>query len=1200
MLIHRLSVFSACAALSAACGGEASPTSGVPESVTSELPPGAVDVLARVSAEPAVAEDGNIELVTMPATPEPAAEGLGRWRQVSAPLHVTVATDGSGRTEIRIPGTHDSVRVSRVAPDGATSGAVEAALEGSIVRLREVVPHVDSLLFGLERGLEELWVLHRPEGRVEYELELPPGYALSQSSTAVEIVDARGRAKLRVLADKAWDAAGQELAAFPVVEGSRLRVEVEGDGTWPITVDPEWQAGEQGLQVARKLHAATLLADGRVLITGGISAGLATDAAEIYDPIGGHFEAIAGMNARRAGHTATLLRDATVLIAGGNVTGESATGELFYPVTRTFHRIEAGLQQQDRAGHTASLLYPDAAAGTDVDHPGIVLLAGGCVPEEGRQAWRTCGTPLRDAEVYDGREQKFISVGSMAYEYGRAQHTATLKSATPTNPSMVIFAGGTGVTQAASEVFLPAPPEQGYGRFEPAGSVGVGRSSHTATLLHDYKVLLVGNAVTQDNAESASVWDPPTVLGAAGTVTSLPPLHDVRSWHSATLLPTGRVVLAGGISSTLSASAQDYPPLDTVEHFDPEQGFFLVDGALHEARAFHTSTLLPNSTVLVTGGSQRGGGEHLTAEIFVAEEGSFSELGNVSALGSHTATLLPPEPAVNAEGILQPPQRLLIVGGGVATQPTELRELDIASGTAAVVGTLSTSRPGHTATLLRDGTVLIVGGGDSGASAELYRPASRELSSIDGPAHGRSYHTAMLLPNGSVLIAGGTRETAPVEIFDSVTGFEEVRDLHLPPLTGHTSSLLPDGRVLIAGGTASGVPQGAFFVYDPQRERVAQGSLSDPRAGHTATVLPSGGVLIAGGRASEPLSSAALIHFDVDRTTVEALSLGDPRDKHTATLLVDGRVLLIGGGPGSELYDPMANEFVPGPLLNTNRIAHTATLLPTAGVLVLGGGGDAPPEVWEDDTLHPDERRAEIRDIAANVRTPDGLVSVVAGQSVPFSGHSFTCMSEASGGRQSTSSTNHPVAYWMPLGGGTPSLGGVTQWSSTQGLYAPPLTPYPGPGLLFFITNGIRSAGRMVTVEPAPLSQPCSSGSECASGFCSNSVCCNALCDGDCEECNPEGACVEKADGTVCSADDGQPAHCVSRICEPGCTSNYDCPDGVCGVDGLCRNPITPAESSGCAVPARSGGSDGTFIAGLLLLAALGRRGASQILGRTS
>ena len=185
--------------------------------------------------------------------------------------------------------------------------------------------------------------------------------------------------------------------------------------------------------------------------------------------------------------------------------------------------------------------------------------------------------------------------------------------------------------------------------------------------------------------------------------------------HTATLLPNGQVLVAGG-GNTDSGSA-----LASAELYDPASGTWTATGSLVTARLSHTATLLPNGQVLVAGGGNSSSGTLASAELYDPASGTWTATGSlVTRRTEHLATLLPNGQVLVAEGFNT---------DGAALASAEL--YDPAS------GTWDGDRQHHcrhwdiggTATLLPDGKVLDAGGSLSlppGASdfAELYDPAS--------------------------------------------------------------------------------------------------------------------------------------------------------------------------------------------------------------------------------------------------------------------------------------------------------------------------------------------------------------------------------------------------------------------------------------------------------------------------------------------
>lgn len=239
---------------------------------------------------------------------------------------------------------------------------------------------------------------------------------------------------------------------------------------------------------------------------------------------------------------------------------------------------------------------------------------------------------------------------------------------------------------------------------------------------------------------------------------------------------------------------------------------------------------------------------------------------------------------------------------------------------------------GYTATMMLDGKVLVAGGrtGAPGSSpqivvpnAELYDPDTGRWTTIGSMVHARVGHTATLLPDGKVLVVGGaTYHTdgslsvlGSAELYDPATGTWTATGRPHGAKAFHTATPLADGSVLIAGGDG---PAGAATErYDPSAGQWTDtGSMRVARREQTATLLLDGRVLAAGGRAADrnggkPSASAELYDPTTGRWTATA-SMAGARAQQAAALLADGRVLVVGGEKdlltmnwlaSSELYD---------------------------------------------------------------------------------------------------------------------------------------------------------------------------------------------------------------------------------------------------------------------------------------------------------
>ena len=488
-------------------------------------------------------------------------------------------------------------------------------------------------------------------------------------------------------------------------------------------------------------------------------------------------------------------------------------------------------------------------------------------------------------------------------------------------------------TPTPTPVPTPTPtPTPTPAPFETTGALVTPRSFHTATLLSSGKVLVTGGTTGNGNPlSSAELYDP-----ASGTWVATGNLANARSSHTATLLPNGKVLVTGGQNGG--------NPLASAELYDPATGAWSATNSLAIPRYSHTATLLPNGKVLVAGGQT--GSSLTSAELYDPASGTWVATGSLAnARSSHTATLLP-------NG------KVLVTGGQNGGNPLASAELyDPASGTWVGNGSLQTARYSQTATLLPNGKVLVAGDGGSGllASAELYDSPSASFGPSGDIVTLRVYHTATLLPSGKVLIAGGLnfdQYLASAELYDPVTGTWGTTGALATAREAHTATLLPSGKVLVAGGyNQSDRFLASAELYDPATGSwSATGSLAAARRNHCATLLGDGRVLVTGGTNGPSALASAEVYDPATGTWSTTGSLATGRFIHAATLLTSGNVLVSGGLDSggnalssAELYNPVTGSWSTTGSFAPARYGHTATLLPNGKVVVAGGssGGDA-------------------------------------------------------------------------------------------------------------------------------------------------------------------------------------------------------------------------------------------------------------------
>lgn len=351
------------------------------------------------------------------------------------------------------------------------------------------------------------------------------------------------------------------------------------------------------------------------------------------------------------------------------------------------------------------------------------------------------------------------------------------------------------------------------------------------------------------------------------TRTALSPMSLQRSGHTATPLPSGKVLFIGGGADGLVASYGQ----TAIDLYDPGTQTFTHVGDLLQARTSHTATLLNDGRILVTGGAE-----------------------------------------------------------DVLGEPTRTAEIvDTTTFVSSPLPNLATERALHTATLLADGRVLVAGGTSSfqnpfaivtsgKSSTDLFNPVTNTFAAGPSMAEPRIGHTATRLNDGRVLVAGGFANIA--SLIPYITNKAQV---YLPNLGigsfgssitmtsdrfGHAAVLKADGNVLIAGGAADQLsdPINPLAVASIEEFVVGSlsfqphGALSKARGALTGTRLPNGNMVFAGGAfgsLATPTADDTLDLYDVGIAGVtSAMPMQHVRGYHTATTLVDGTILLAGGG----------------------------------------------------------------------------------------------------------------------------------------------------------------------------------------------------------------------------------------------------------------------------------------------------------------
>jgi N-acetylneuraminic acid mutarotase len=371
-------------------------------------------------------------------------------------------------------------------------------------------------------------------------------------------------------------------------------------------------------------------------------------------------------------------------------------------------------------------------------------------------------------------------------------------------------------------------------------------------------------------------------LGCAGAAqaawSGIDALGTARYGHTATPLPDGRVLVAGG---------NDSGPLGSAELYDPAAHRWSNAHSMNVARHGHAAVLMRSGKILVAGGSA------------------------------------PADPASNASGY---------------TRTAEI--YDPAANTWTEAASMSTGRFQPTMTALPDGRVLVAGGsGDIEtpdgvraavplASAEVYDPANDSWTDVPSMSVPRALATATPIENGKVLVAGGyddaTGELSSAELYDpstdrwSKTGsLAEARD-------AATATALPNGEVLVAGGDSGDGALASAELYRPASGTWrAAARMAGVRQTAAAALLSDGTVLVAGGedaRFGDLLDTTERYDPAADRWT-DGARMAAARTRHTLTALDGGRALAVGGNPGG---------FASG-LGSVDRFSQVATTVTAAG-----------------------------------------------------------------------------------------------------------------------------------------------------------------------------------------------------------------------------------------------------------------------------
>lgn len=777
------------------------------------------------------------------------------------------------------------------------------------------------------------------------------------------------------------------------------------------------------LAMPRSGHAAALLPDGRVLVVGSTNTG-ASATAELYDPASHRWQSGPALARAEAGASLTVLSSGKVLLIGQNRSlFDPSTNSWTTPIPMSRHR-----------GHTATAM----ATGP------VLIAGGGTVPgsESDLLEWYE---PISDTLTYWGRLNQ-----------ARADHAAVRLTS-----GKVLIAGGHGggATLSSAEVFDPL-----YNAIE-SGTPGMlgARSGFSLTLLGNGKVLAAGGSDGSANLTSAEIYDP-----VAGTWQWTGGMSVPRSGHAATLLPDGKVLVSGGETAPGIAAT-------TAEIYDPAAGGWAFAGNLAVARSGHAAVLLPSGSVMLAGGM--GNAAAATSSEW------FDPAAPTNLFGGTLPNL-----RTGAIATWLPPGKVLFGGGGMLDSYNGYADVfDTATSTWSGIE-LVARRTRHTQTLLGNGKVLLAGGlyfGSATAHSELASGTTMSSTAVAPMLTAHYAHTANLLADGSVLVVGGYggdgTAIASTERYRPGLNTWTAGTAMNTPRAEHTATLLDDGRVLAVGGrNAAGQMLDGAELYDPATDLwtpVAAPGIA--RRNATATLLRTGNVLVVGGTDSADQPLARVDVFDPHTLTWRrGADLSQPRVQHTMTLLPSGQVLVAGGRSGAsgglretEIYSPESDHWTPGALLSIANAGHSALLLPSGQVFIAFGYGSNWTPVWDryDPGLAPDPLRQP------RLYSADLLAGAYG--SLRANGGGFRPAATADSGSGPGAAGNVPVLQLQRIDNGQMRFVAVdtTQLLSDSLFSGKPrdLATFPvGPVLVRAWVNGVPSAALPTTQAGVPSRAP--------------------------------------------------------------------------------------------------------------------------------